>query len=906
MDKLYWVISSCVLIVAVLVIRAVLGRRMGAGLRYALWALVLLRLILPVSIGESFLSVQNFTPEMEYNRPPAVTVTQAVNAAPDAAPVQAPAPQNENMNISYSMPDAGQPASLGMSTENIVTLIWVCGCALLAAYFAFVNLRFYFKLRARRMPLGTDCPLTVYSVEDITSSCLFGLIRPSIYVSAQTAKTGEELRHVLSHELAHYRHGDSLWAFCRCAVLALHWYNPLVWCAAVMSCRDSELFADAGAIRSLGESQRESYGTTLIKLSAGRRRGASLLCAATTMSGGKKALRERVTMIAKNPQATLAVILTVAVLAAVAVGCAFTGGKDSESDGGADVDGTSAAPAMIEADADIPALLCEFQTYDYIEVDAGDAPIAGELIPGFMYDTDIECRVCDEEEFTAAVSGSTGQITLRRGGKELILYGGTDCFSLSENSRTAYYHASRSLYDEFLILATFAVDEHGSLDISQVKELAGREYAELLERGIVAADIDLTRSAVSFAVLSDTGHPNGLYVYNDTETAYLGLFFESTQFSGEIFLDPSTGKIISLVIAEYGQDGSNNLRDLVDVDTSAGEYLIELCSYWGFDSWTCELSGNDSLYSLDHSIRFSSGTVSATRYISFAGDGSLGVGLTFSLGFGPLLTDAATVTAAPLLVPMGDTVFADLDGNGADEEICLSLTDYDFEHGQSLNLTINNEVIWYGVDGLNVESPDGYWYAICDMDAQDGMLEIAIMDHGPSSDEQTHFLRFESMGALSYVGTVEGLLYDSNSGSFGLEFDGAGNVSSRFRLSVLHTWYAYCSYSLDGGSLSLVPQDIYYSLPASYKLEDGTEKTSHTLLKDIVAYSQMDDDSERYVLPAGEEISLFGTDNREWVFASDSAGNEFWMRLGEGGTVVETPEGMVFGGDVIDHLNYAD
>ena len=72
-----------------------------------------------------------------------------------------------------------------------------------------------------------------------------------------TDKTAQ--RHVLAHELTHYRHGDHLWSLLRCVAVTLHWYNPLVWLAAALSRRDAELACDEGTLHRLGEEERTAY-----------------------------------------------------------------------------------------------------------------------------------------------------------------------------------------------------------------------------------------------------------------------------------------------------------------------------------------------------------------------------------------------------------------------------------------------------------------------------------------------------------------------------------------------------------------------------------------------------------------------------------------------------------------------
>ncbi|MBQ7500170.1 MAG: hypothetical protein IJT91_04685, partial [Clostridia bacterium] len=104
--------------------------------------------------------------------------------------------------------------------------------------------------------------------------------------------------------------------------------NPLVWVAAVLSRRDADLFADDGAIKALGEDEREDYGKTLVDLTVAASR-APILNGATMMAGGKRAIFERVKRIAKRPKVSVAAILAVVILTSAALVFAFTG-KASE------------------------------------------------------------------------------------------------------------------------------------------------------------------------------------------------------------------------------------------------------------------------------------------------------------------------------------------------------------------------------------------------------------------------------------------------------------------------------------------------------------------------------------------------------------------------------------------------
>lgn len=333
MPDLTWVLSSAVLILAVIALRAAFGRRMRPGLRCALWALVLLRLLVPVQLFPAPWGVSAKLPERVAEREVYLLPVERAEHPASAVVSSGPAgvalledlldertQLTERNDETWTFTRYAEKRSVA----EILQIVWLVGVGVTAAVFVGTNLRFAVRLRRRRKPLAVDCPLRVYAVEGLASSCLFGT---AIYVAAETAQDERRLRHVLAHELSHRRHGDPVWTLLRCVALALHWYHPLVWWAAALSRQDSELWADTGALRQLGEAEREPYGATLIALSTGRSAKAALLCTATAMTNGKRSLKERVTMIAQRPRMTAAVVAAVTLLAALAAGCAFAGAE---------------------------------------------------------------------------------------------------------------------------------------------------------------------------------------------------------------------------------------------------------------------------------------------------------------------------------------------------------------------------------------------------------------------------------------------------------------------------------------------------------------------------------------------------------------------------------------------------
>lgn len=332
-----WIVSSSVLILVVIALRYVLRGKLSLRMQYALWLLVLVRLLVPVSFGASDLSVMNAVPER------APTVQQGTdrqdiigerndapaNAGTVGIPAQSmseAAPPNLVQNVTTATVTA--PTVEKTDWARIAKTVWLAGAAALGLVFLAVNLRFGKKLRRSRERVEeTDACLPVYESGETDTPCLFGVAKPSIYVTPDTRTEAETLRYALAHEQTHYRHGDNLWAVLRGVCLALHWYNPLVWWAAELSRRDAELACDEATIRRIGESERAAYGRTLIRMTCEKR--PALLVTATMMTDSGKGLKERISLLVKKPKTAAYTAVAVLLIAGLSVACTFTGGRDN-------------------------------------------------------------------------------------------------------------------------------------------------------------------------------------------------------------------------------------------------------------------------------------------------------------------------------------------------------------------------------------------------------------------------------------------------------------------------------------------------------------------------------------------------------------------------------------------------
>lgn len=309
---LEWLFTSSVLLAALLLLRYLLRGRISRRLQYALWLLAALRLLLPWALPAAT-SVANVVGPGAFLSPAA---EQAVVVAP-----------------------AGPPAgdfSVGPKTAAVAgeggrlplpLLIWAAGSAAVGGWLLAVNLLFGKRLRRSRQRFAADCTLPVYLSQDIPTPCLFGLWRPAIYLTPQAVSDPQTLRHVLMHEYCHYRQGDAFWSLVRALCLALHWFNPLCWAAAVCSRTDCELACDERTVRELGEGERLAYGKTLLSLTKTPPPLSMLGCGATTMALRPRKLRQRILLIAEAKRTMASGLCAVLLGVLVLIGCTFTGAK---------------------------------------------------------------------------------------------------------------------------------------------------------------------------------------------------------------------------------------------------------------------------------------------------------------------------------------------------------------------------------------------------------------------------------------------------------------------------------------------------------------------------------------------------------------------------------------------------
>ena len=299
-------ISASWLVLAVLILRFVL-KKAPKWINVLLWGIVAIRLICPFSF-ESTLSLipSAETIPLNIGMDTTPTINSGISAINNAV----------NPIISQSnTPMAGASINPLQITIGIYEYIWIFGMIALALYTAIS----YWRLR-RKVDTAVRYKDNIFQSENVSFPFVLGIIKPRIYLPFKM--NGQYLEYVVAHEQAHICRKDHWWKPLGFLLLMIHWFNPLMWLAYVLLCRDIELACDEKVIKELGNEQRGDYTQALVACSVNRR-----MIAACPLAFGEVSVKERVKSVMnyKKP-AFWVIIISVIVCVGVAV-CFLTNPK---------------------------------------------------------------------------------------------------------------------------------------------------------------------------------------------------------------------------------------------------------------------------------------------------------------------------------------------------------------------------------------------------------------------------------------------------------------------------------------------------------------------------------------------------------------------------------------------------
>ena len=297
-------ISASWLVLAVLVLRLV-SKRSPKWMNVLLWGMVALRLMLPFSI-ESALSLipsaETLSPEV-VRFDPAPTITSGVEFIDNAV--------NPSLSESFAAAPLASVNPLYVWTY-LAGWVWLIGLGAMLLY-ALVS---YLRLR-RRVSVSLCVRENIYLCDAISSPFILGVVKPRIYLPSGLDEV--QRQNVLSHEQAHLARRDHWWKPLGFALLAVYWFNPVLWLAYTLLCRDIELACDERVIRTMDESAVKTYSTVLLACSMPRK--AVITC---PLAFGEVGVKERVKNALHYKKPAFWIVVASAVVCIVVAVCFLT------------------------------------------------------------------------------------------------------------------------------------------------------------------------------------------------------------------------------------------------------------------------------------------------------------------------------------------------------------------------------------------------------------------------------------------------------------------------------------------------------------------------------------------------------------------------------------------------------
>ena len=288
---------------------------------YLLWALVLFRLLCPVSPVTSY----SFIPDtvssgaiLDEWEDDYIGETHTIfdnhseyDAAVEAGRETFPAEEGH-----YYVVTGGDGISEPNTVENTILPLlsksWIVGILALILH----SVLSYIRIR-KQTRVAIPFRKSVYLADDVTSPFVMGLIRPAIYLPGSLDPS--ERKYIIAHERHHIRRGDHIFKALGFLALTIHWFNPLVWLAFVLASRDMEMSCDEAVIRKLGEDVRADYSASLLNLATGHR-----LFTGTPLAFGEGDPTGRVRNLAKWKKPKRWIILICGILCVVLAVCLLT------------------------------------------------------------------------------------------------------------------------------------------------------------------------------------------------------------------------------------------------------------------------------------------------------------------------------------------------------------------------------------------------------------------------------------------------------------------------------------------------------------------------------------------------------------------------------------------------------
>ncbi len=313
-------LSAGVLVLAVLLLR-LLAKKCPKWFHVCLWGLVAVRLICPFTV-ESPLSLM---PKTEWIPREAVSVENPTSdiAAPNHGDTDTVS-QGSSGEILTNGENTALPSPITETEHNVrwgelLSALWILGiCGMLVYMFVSYGLVY------RRIREAKHMGDRIFTSDSVPSPFVFGILFPRIFLPVGMDEG--VLTHVIAHERVHIRRLDHWWKPIGFVLLAIHWFNPLIWLSYILLCRDIELACDERVVRNMDTAERADYSEALLVCSGNRR-----LITACPLAFGEISVKERIKTVLNYKKPSFQVVV-LAILACAAVGVFFLTDPAAEKD----------------------------------------------------------------------------------------------------------------------------------------------------------------------------------------------------------------------------------------------------------------------------------------------------------------------------------------------------------------------------------------------------------------------------------------------------------------------------------------------------------------------------------------------------------------------------------------------
>lgn len=322
LQLLHMSLTAAVLVLAVVLLRLAFCKA-PRWLHCLLWVMVAVRLVCPFTIESNWSLMPSVPAVMELDRPgsstpvivPDVPSTEVV--VPDAPSVSLPTGGISSSPVTPTLPDSSFAAP-GDSVDpwqvalTIAAYVWLLGMLAMAGYAMFSTLRL--RHRVREAACLVD---NIWQCDHIRTPFILGVFHPRIYLPSDLEGSARDS--VVAHEKAHLRRLDHFWKPLGFLLLTVYWFNPALWVAYILLCRDIEAACDERVVRGMSAAERRVYSEALLACSAPRR-----LISACPLAFGETSVKSRIKSVLSYKKPTVWILVAALLVSTVAGVCLLT------------------------------------------------------------------------------------------------------------------------------------------------------------------------------------------------------------------------------------------------------------------------------------------------------------------------------------------------------------------------------------------------------------------------------------------------------------------------------------------------------------------------------------------------------------------------------------------------------